>query len=80
MGFDQDLWARMGDYRFRVPHESLALFRLLRNANLQFLKQITPDRGNTLASMPSVAASRSGIWPSIWRATMPITSSKSVPS
>jgi hypothetical protein len=44
MGFDQDLWARMGDYRSRVPHESLALFRLLRNANLQFLKQITPEQ------------------------------------
>jgi uncharacterized damage-inducible protein DinB len=44
MGFDQDLWARMGDYRSRVPHESLALFRLLRNANLQFLKQLTPEQ------------------------------------
>lgn len=41
-GFDQDLWARMGDYASRVPHESLALFRLLRNANLQFLQKITP--------------------------------------
>ena len=44
MGFDQDLWARMGAYRSRVPQESLALFRLLRNANLQFLKQISPEQ------------------------------------
>jgi DinB family protein len=43
-GFDQDLWALMGDYASRVPHESLALFRLLRNANLQFLQQITPGQ------------------------------------
>jgi len=43
-GFDQDLWARMGDYASRVPHESLALFRLLRNANLEFLQQITPEQ------------------------------------
>ena len=43
-GFDQDLWARMGDYASRVPHESLALFRLLRNANLQFLRQIAPEQ------------------------------------
>jgi DinB superfamily len=43
-GFDQDLWARMGDYALRVPHESLALFRLLRNANLQFLRRITPEQ------------------------------------
>jgi uncharacterized damage-inducible protein DinB len=43
-GFDQDLWARMGDYASRVPHESLALFRLLRKANLQFLQQITSEQ------------------------------------
>jgi len=43
-GFDQDLWARTGDYASRAPHESLALFRLLRNANLQFLQQITPEQ------------------------------------
>ena len=43
-GFDQDLWARTGDYASRVPQESLALFRLLRNANLQFLQQITPEQ------------------------------------
>jgi uncharacterized damage-inducible protein DinB len=43
-GFDQDMWARMGDYASRVPQESLALFRLLRNANLQFLHQITPEQ------------------------------------
>lgn len=34
----------MGDYGSRVPHESLALFRLLRNVNLQFLKQIMPEQ------------------------------------
>jgi len=39
-GFDQELWARIGDYASRAPHESLALFRLLRNANLQFLEHI----------------------------------------
>lgn len=43
-GFDQDLWARIGDYASRVPHDSLALFRLLRNANLQFLRQITSEQ------------------------------------
>jgi uncharacterized damage-inducible protein DinB len=44
MGFDQDLWAQLGAYRSRVPHDSLTLFRLLRNANLQFLKQITQEQ------------------------------------
>ena len=43
-GFDQDLWARIGDYPSRVPQESLELFRLLRNANLQFLQRITPEQ------------------------------------
>src|SRR5215467_9312755 len=39
-GFDQDLWARLGQYSSRLPQESLALFRLLRYANLQFLEQL----------------------------------------
>ena len=43
-GFDQDLWARMGDYGSRAPQESLELFRLLRNANLQFLQQLAPEQ------------------------------------
>lgn len=43
-GFDQDLWARIGDYPSRVSQESLELFRLLRNANLQFLQRITPEQ------------------------------------
>jgi hypothetical protein len=43
-GFDQDLWARLGNYSSRVPEDSLALFRLLRNANLAFLKQLNPGQ------------------------------------
>ncbi len=43
-GFDQDLWARLGDYRSRVPADSLALFRLLRAANLAFLQQLSPQQ------------------------------------
>jgi hypothetical protein len=34
----------MGGYRSRAPHDSLTLFRLLRNANLQFLQQIGPEQ------------------------------------
>ena len=43
-GFDQDLWARLGGYGSRSPRESLELFRLLREANLQFLQQLTPEQ------------------------------------
>ena len=43
-GFDQDLWARMGDYASRVAQESLDLFRLLRSVNLQFLQQLAPEQ------------------------------------
>ena len=43
-GFDQDLWARLGDYGVRVPEESLTLFRLLRNSNLQFLSALNPEQ------------------------------------
>lgn len=43
-GFDQDMWARIGNYRSRAPKDSLELFRLLRLANLQFLVQLTPEQ------------------------------------
>jgi DinB family protein len=43
-GFDQDLWARLGNYTDRDPRESLALFRLLRDANLQFLQRLSPQQ------------------------------------
>jgi uncharacterized damage-inducible protein DinB len=43
-GFDQDMWARIGDYRSRAPQDSLELLRLLRLANLQFLEQLTPEQ------------------------------------
>jgi hypothetical protein len=43
-GFDQNLWARLGDYGSRMPRESLELFRLLRQANLDFLHQLAPEQ------------------------------------
>jgi len=43
-GFDQDLWARMGDYASRVAQDSLDLFRLLRSVNLKFLQQLAPEQ------------------------------------
>lgn len=43
-GFDQDLWARLGDYAARSPQESLELFRLLRDANLRFLGQLSEEQ------------------------------------
>lgn len=43
-GFDQDMWARMGEYGSRAPRESLELFRLLRKANLQFLRKLAPEQ------------------------------------
>jgi DinB superfamily len=43
-GFDQDLWARLGDYGSRPPRESLELFRLLRAANVQFLERLEPGQ------------------------------------
>ena len=43
-GFDQDMWARTGEYGSRVPEESLTLFRLLRAANLRFLRNLVPEQ------------------------------------
>jgi hypothetical protein len=43
-GFDQELWAKLGNYAARVPQESLALFRLLRSANLEFLRGLSAEQ------------------------------------
>jgi len=42
-GFDQDLWESLGQYSSRDPRESLQLFRLLRQANLQMFDKLTRD-------------------------------------
>ena len=42
-GFDQDLWARLGDYKTWAPEDSLGMFRLLREANLRMLARLTPE-------------------------------------
>jgi hypothetical protein len=44
--FDQDEWARLGDYASWRPADSLQLFRLLREANLRMLSQLTADEWN----------------------------------
>ena len=41
--FDQDEWARLGDYASWRPSDSLQLFRLLRAANLRMLSRLTAD-------------------------------------
>ncbi len=41
--FDQNEWARLGDYDSWEPREALELFRLLRAANLRMLAKLTPE-------------------------------------
>jgi uncharacterized damage-inducible protein DinB len=41
-GYDQDLWARIGDYSSCDAQDALGLFRLLREANLRMFAQLTP--------------------------------------
>ncbi len=43
-GFDQDLWARVGQYRSWNPQEALTMFRLLREANLRLLEALSPEQ------------------------------------
>jgi hypothetical protein len=43
-GFDQDLWAWLGDYNSWPPEDALQMFRLLRQANLRMLARLTPDQ------------------------------------
>ena len=44
--FDQDEWARLGNYASWEAEDSLQLFRLLREANLRILSQFTADEWN----------------------------------
>jgi hypothetical protein len=42
-GFDQDEWARLGDYDKWKPRDALEMFRLLRMANLRMFDQLTAE-------------------------------------
>ena len=42
-GYDQNVWHRLGDYDSRDTQESLAQFRLLREANLRMFGRLTPE-------------------------------------
>ncbi|MGE5207563.1 MAG: DinB family protein [Chlamydiota bacterium] len=42
--FDQDLWARLGDYKSWEPKDALAMFCLLRQANLRMFARLTPQQ------------------------------------
>ena len=44
LGFDQDEWARLGDYASWNINEALEMFRLLREANLRMFAQLTPEQ------------------------------------
>jgi uncharacterized damage-inducible protein DinB len=41
-GFDQELWARLGDYASWTARDAFEMFRLLREANLRMLSQLSP--------------------------------------
>ncbi len=42
-GFDQDLWAKLGDYGSWSPTDALALFTLLRQANLNMFGRLSEE-------------------------------------
>jgi chromatin segregation and condensation protein Rec8/ScpA/Scc1 (kleisin family) len=44
LGFDQEMWASLGDYASWKPQEALEMFRLLREANLRMFAQLTPQQ------------------------------------
>jgi hypothetical protein len=43
-GFNQDMWAILGDYASWDAGEALDMFRLLREANLRLFGLLTPDQ------------------------------------
>jgi hypothetical protein len=44
LGFDQEMWARLGDYASWKAQEALEMFRLLREANLRMFTRLTPEQ------------------------------------
>ncbi len=42
--FDQDAWVTAGHYERRDPRKSLALFRVLREANVALFQTLTPEQ------------------------------------
>ena len=42
--FDQDAWVKAGHYEKRDPRKCLEEFRVLRGANLDLLKSLTPEQ------------------------------------
>jgi DinB family protein len=42
-GFDQDKWARLGDYLSWNPWTALQMYRLLRDANVRMLQRLTEE-------------------------------------
>jgi len=42
LGFDQELWARLGDYSSWTVRDALDMYRLLRLANVALLSRLTP--------------------------------------
>jgi hypothetical protein len=42
--YDQDSWVTSGHYGTRDPHKSIEQFRVLREANLDLLKSLTPEQ------------------------------------
>jgi hypothetical protein len=43
LGFDQELWARLGNYAAWNARDALELFRLLREVNLRMLSALSPQ-------------------------------------
>ncbi len=43
-GFDQDMWAQVGDYASWNSADALTMFRLLREANLGMFERLTPEQ------------------------------------
>lgn len=44
IAFDQNLWAQLGDYSSWEPEDALAMFRLLRQANLRIFARLSPQQ------------------------------------
>jgi GNAT superfamily N-acetyltransferase len=50
--FDQDLWAKLGKYELWTADDALAMFRLLRTANLRLLENLNAEQWKSFGFHP----------------------------
>ena len=74
-GFDQDLWAQVGDYDTWTPADALEnVSSVARGKSPHVARSSRRSNGNATARMPNAVGSPCAAWRATWPGTIAITS------